>query len=104
MASEALEAAETLLRHAVIYREFASVDSRVGAFCAEADRQLKKCNAGDARHKATLVRVLDTLEWTRLMLCAARAACSAKLERAALIDRYLGTQAVEPRSATQLDF
>jgi hypothetical protein len=102
--SESFESAEALLRRAVIYRQFREVDSRVAAFCAEADRQLGTLTPGDARHKATLVRVLDTLEWTRLMLCAARTACAAKVERAALIDRYLGTQSSHPRPETQLDF
>lgn len=102
--TDSLESAEALLRQAVIYRQFREVDSRVTAFCAEADSELQQLNAGDARHKATLTRVLDTLEWTRLMLCAARAACTAKLERAALIDRYLGTQTSDPIPATRIDF
>jgi hypothetical protein len=101
---ETLESAETQLRQAVIYRQFRDVDSRLSAFCAEAERRLRTLNEGDARHKSTLVHVLDTLEWTRLMLCAARTACAAKLERAALIDRYLGTQIAEPRPITRLDF
>ena len=101
--AEPFESAEARLREAVIYRQFREVDSRVVAFCAEADRHLQKLTAGDARHKATLTRVLDTLEWTRLMLCAARTACAAKVERAALIERYLGTQTSEPLPATQLD-
>ena len=102
--AESLESAEALLRHAVIYRQFRDVDSRVAAFCAQADRHLQTLTAGDTSHKATLTRVIDTLEWTRFMLCAARTACAAKVERAALIDRYLGTQSSDPRPATQLDF
>jgi hypothetical protein len=100
----AFETAESRLRHAVIYREFRDVDSHVLAFCTEADRQLEQIPSGEARHKAVLRHVLDTLEWTRLMLCAARTACAAKLERAALIDRYLGTQTPDPQSLTRLDF
>jgi hypothetical protein len=101
---ETFESAETQLRQAVIYRQFRDVDPLLMAFCAEADRRLRTLNAGDARHKSTLLHVLDTLEWTRFMLCAARTACAAKLERAELIDRYLGTQTAEPQPLTRLDF
>lgn len=104
MTAESFENAEHLLRYAVTYRRFQEVDSRIHAYCEEADRQLQTLSAGDTRHKATLARVLETLEWTRLMLCAARTACAAKVERAALIDRYLGTQSSDPRPETHLDF
>jgi hypothetical protein len=103
MRAEAFENAENLLRHAVTYRHFREVDSRILAYCQEADRQLQLLPDHDVRRRALLTRVLDVLEWTRLMLCAARAACSAKLERAVMIDRYLGAQIAEPRPATRID-
>jgi hypothetical protein len=103
MSTEALEQAEDLLRHAVTYRHLHEVDSRVLAYCSEADEQLRLLPEQDSRHRALLTRVLDMLEWTRLMLYAARAACAAKMERVATIDRYLGTQTAEPRPATHFD-
>ncbi len=103
MFPESFENAENQLRHAVTYRHFREVDSRVTAYCGEADRQLRALGAGDARHKALLAHVLDVLEWTRLMLCAGRAACAAKLERAETIDRYLGTQTADSMPATRFD-
>jgi hypothetical protein len=103
MFPEPLESAENLLRHAVIYRQFREVDLRVVAYCNEADRHLKSLPERDMKHRVLLTHVLDVLEWTRLMLCAARAACAAKLERAVTIDRYLGTQTAESQPATRFD-
>ena len=98
------ENAEDLLRHAVTYRQFSDVDALVHAYCSEANLHLRSLTEQDPRHKETLTRVMDVLEWTRLMLVAARTACGAKLERAALIDRYLGSQTAEAAPATRLDF
>jgi hypothetical protein len=97
------EHAEALLRHAVTYRRLREVDSRIHAYCAEANRELKTLPKHDSRRRDLLTRVLEVLEWTRLMLLAARESCAARLERAAVIDRYLGTQIPAPRPETHLD-
>jgi hypothetical protein len=103
MGSDSLDTTETLLRRAVIYRHFREINSRIVAYCSAADQELKSLPEHEARHEALLTHVLETLEWTRLMLQSARAACAAKLERASLIDRYLGTQVPELNPSTRLD-
>jgi hypothetical protein len=103
MQTNPLDDAETLLRRAVTYRQFREIDPRLTAYCREADRELKSLTAHDPRHKALLTHVLEVLEWTRLMLQAARAICAAKLDRAVLIDRYLGTQVAGAVPSTRVD-
>jgi hypothetical protein len=95
--------AEARLRHAITYRQLREVDSRIHDFCAEADCELKALPEQDPRRRDLLTHVLEVLEWTRLMLLAAREACAARLERATVIDRYLGTQIPAPRPDTHLD-
>ena len=97
------ETAESQLRHAVTYRQLREVDSRIHAYCTEADRELSGLPEHDPRRRDLLTRVLDVLEWTRLMLCAARESCAARLERATMIDRYLGTQTPAARPETHFD-
>ena len=97
------ENAESQLRHAVTYRQLREVDSLINAYCAEADRELSALPEHDPRRRDLLTRVLDVLEWTRLMLCAARESCAARLERATMIDRYLGTQTPAPLPDTHFD-
>ena len=65
------------------------------AYCDAARGHLNTLPPKSSRHQAALTHVLDFLDWSRLMLCAGRAANSQRLKRAALADRYLG-----PHSST----
>jgi hypothetical protein len=103
MSDGSFERAEALLRRAVIYRQLREVDSHIYAYGAEADRELKALPDHDRRRRDLLTHVLEVLEWSRLMLCAARDSCAARLERATLIDRYLGTQTPAPRPESHFD-
>lgn len=92
MQPDLLRAAERELRTAIAYQEYGEVVSRIDAYCEAARSHLETLSSQDSRHRVCLARVLDVLEWTRLMICTARATCGDRLERVDLLDRYLQSQ------------
>jgi hypothetical protein len=89
MIPEALEIRERELRRAVERRQFEAVDSLIASFCGLADEYLSSLPVGNPDRREILTRVLAVLEWARLMLCTARAACSGQLDRLFWANRYL---------------
>ena len=91
--ADSLSEAARALRHAVSCQEYEGIESRILAYCDAVREHLETLTGQHSRRRGALTQALDFLEWTRLMLCAGRAACSGRLERAAFAGRYLGTPA-----------
>jgi hypothetical protein len=92
MQIQALDKAETALRRAATAQDYSEVDLTVVAYCDAARIYLATLPEQDTRRRAALARVLDVLEWARLMVYTSRAGRVNKLERVATLDRYLGSQ------------
>jgi hypothetical protein len=100
---DSLNETAELLRHAVRYQEYEGLDSRILAYCDAVREQLDTLTGQHVRRRVVLMQTLDFLEWTRLMLCAGRAAYAGRLERAAFAGRYLGAPPSPATPAINLD-
>jgi len=89
LSSESLDAAEARLRRSVAYGEYNELDTIIASYCQAGRSYLGDLPGGDPRHRSALTRILNTIEWSRLMLCAARASNSHRLDRALRATRYL---------------
>jgi hypothetical protein len=97
------EEAEARLRRVVTYQQYEDAEPQIVAYADSARHHLAALSHSAARHRDDLVHVLAVFEWVRLMLRAGRATCTSRLERAAMVDRYLGTQTFNP-PVIRLDF
>jgi hypothetical protein len=100
--AESFDAAEARLRRSVAYGEYDELDTIIAAYCQAGRSHLDDLPGGDQRHHSALTRILNTIEWSRLMLCAARASNSRRLDRALRATRYLPSRHSAP--TTFVDF
>jgi len=89
MTQEAFSRIENDLRNAVRLRRYAEVERLAQLFSAAAVNRVRSLAPGDAE-RANLVRhAEEVLEWSRMMVSAARASTADELRHLPFVKRYL---------------
>ena len=93
---------EHQLRRSVEQQHFDATDRLVALLCLETGDYLKSLPVGSPEGQSVCQRLLDTIEWTRLMTCTVRARLADELQRLPALNRYLGALEI-PSHQLKLD-
>jgi hypothetical protein len=102
MSDECLTHLENDLRTAAVQRRYTDVERLARLYCSAAEAQAKSLPRGDPRIAQMVRHVEATLEWSRLILCAARAIAADELSSLPLLSRYISPSGA-PRASLRVD-